>query len=202
MRDNELFKFEVELSEQARKFMEVVTAPYDMSNVAYIKFVRSVQSHGMCRYPVKKAKSSRTEMFRLAIYLPEVNDRTEVSWIKSYDFVPITPQYIKKVELMQPYAVRVRFSRLSYGTVDRWEGENVYYNVFEFKARETEYESVENLDQNAVWIFGHEMYHFLRKSRQIPGRNNQNQADRFGIEILRTYKQHLKLASMPKAEVV
>ncbi len=48
---------------------------------------------------------------------------------------------------------------------------------------------VRNLDEAVVWIVAHEAFHFLRFTRQIPGRNNEIEADRFAdrqLELFRT----------------
>jgi hypothetical protein len=39
-----------------------------------------------------------------------------------------------------------------------------------------------------VWIGAHEFFHFLRKTRQIPGRNVEWQADDFANKILQEYR--------------
>lgn len=41
----------------------------------------------------------------------------------------------------------------------------------------------------AVWICGHEAYHFLRHSRQVPGRNTQVQANLFGLNWLKEFRK-------------
>jgi hypothetical protein len=49
---------------------------------------------------------------------------------------------------------------------------------------------VQNMDEGLVWIMGHECYHFLRKSKQIPGVNREIEADAFADELLRKFKNH------------
>ncbi|MDP9411006.1 MAG: hypothetical protein M3P70_10995 [Actinomycetota bacterium] len=44
--------------------------------------------------------------------------------------------------------------------------------------------TLDNLDEAIVWIVAHEAYHYLRKTRQIPGRNVEIDADRFSDEAL------------------
>ncbi len=36
-----------------------------------------------------------------------------------------------------------------------------------------------DINEGIVWIFGHELYHFLRQTRQIAGRNTEAYADEF-----------------------
>lgn len=47
---------------------------------------------------------------------------------------------------------------------------------------------VENLDEAVVWIVAHEAYHFLRRSRQVPGRNIEAEADRFADAQLLVFR--------------
>jgi hypothetical protein len=42
-------------------------------------------------------------------------------------------------------------------------------------------------DEAIVWVLAHEAFHFLRRSRQIPGRNTEIEADRFADDALRFY---------------
>jgi hypothetical protein len=44
----------------------------------------------------------------------------------------------------------------------------------------------------AVWIGGHELFHFLRKTKQIPGRNIEWQADQFGLKMLNEFREGRK----------
>ncbi len=45
------------------------------------------------------------------------------------------------------------------------------------------------LDEGIVWIVSHEAFHFLRRSRQVPGRNNEIEADRFADEQLEAFRE-------------
>ncbi len=48
--------------------------------------------------------------------------------------------------------------------------------------------ALDTLDEAVVWIVTHEAYHFLRKTRQIPGKNVEIDADRFSDEALEHYR--------------
>lgn len=43
-------------------------------------------------------------------------------------------------------------------------------------------------DEGVVWIFAHEIFHYLRRTRQIPGRNNEIQADAYGDALLEAFR--------------
>jgi hypothetical protein len=45
-----------------------------------------------------------------------------------------------------------------------------------------------DLSEAIVWVLAHEAFHFLRHSRQIPGRNTEIEADRFADNTLRFYR--------------
>lgn len=47
----------------------------------------------------------------------------------------------------------------------------------------------------AVFLAGHESYHFLRHSRQVPGKNTQVQANRFGLKWLEEFRNESSKAS-------
>jgi hypothetical protein len=47
---------------------------------------------------------------------------------------------------------------------------------------------LEDLDEGIVWVASHEAFHFLRRTRQIPGRNTEIQADQFADNTLRFYR--------------
>lgn len=40
-----------------------------------------------------------------------------------------------------------------------------------------------------IFLFGHELFHFIRHSRQTEGRNTQVQADRYGVEMLKRFRK-------------
>jgi hypothetical protein len=49
-----------------------------------------------------------------------------------------------------------------------------------------------DIEEAAVAVAGHESFHFLRHSRQVPGRNTEPSANRYGIawlEEFRTWRQ-------------
>ncbi|MDQ3360099.1 MAG: hypothetical protein M3534_00290 [Actinomycetota bacterium] len=45
-------------------------------------------------------------------------------------------------------------------------------------------------DEAALWIVAHEMYHYLRRTRQVDGTNNEIEADAFSDETLRRYRRY------------
>jgi hypothetical protein len=48
---------------------------------------------------------------------------------------------------------------------------------------------VADLDEAVVWIFAHEAFHWLCRTRQMPGRNTEAAADAFADRCLREFRQ-------------
>lgn len=48
-----------------------------------------------------------------------------------------------------------------------------------------------------VFICGHEAFHFLRRSRQVPGQNHQTQANAFGLKWLERWREDQRNLSSP-----
>ncbi len=46
---------------------------------------------------------------------------------------------------------------------------------------------LQTVGQGVVWIVAHEAFHFLRRTRQVPGRNTEIDADAFADAQLRLY---------------
>jgi hypothetical protein len=47
---------------------------------------------------------------------------------------------------------------------------------------------VRTMDEAIVWVLAHEAFHFLRRTKQIPGRNTEIEADQFADDRLRFYR--------------
>ena len=52
-----------------------------------------------------------------------------------------------------------------------------------------EYETLNNIDEAFVWIFGHELFHFLRFTSQFKGVNDEINADKFGSRLLSEFRK-------------
>lgn len=50
-------------------------------------------------------------------------------------------------------------------------------------------EIANNHEECMVWLLGHELFHFLRDTKQISGKNTQSQANEYGFTLLREFKQ-------------
>ncbi len=57
----------------------------------------------------------------------------------------------------------------------------------------------QDLDEGIVWIVAHEAFHWLRKTRQIPGRNNEIEADAFADRTLGEFRRSREPQTVPPA---
>lgn len=48
---------------------------------------------------------------------------------------------------------------------------------------------LDNVDEALVWIVAHESFHYLRRTRQVPGRNMEIDADAFSDEALEHFRE-------------
>jgi Zn-dependent peptidase ImmA (M78 family) len=46
-----------------------------------------------------------------------------------------------------------------------------------------------SLDEAVVFVGAHEIFHFLRHSRQVGGRNGENEADQFAVVQLEEFRR-------------
>ena len=56
---------------------------------------------------------------------------------------------------------------------------------------------VKTLDEAIVWIVAHEAFHWLRQTRQIPGRNTEVEADAFADRKLQEFRAERAAAERP-----
>jgi len=56
-------------------------------------------------------------------------------------------------------------------------------------------EQARDRDELMVWIAAHELFHFLRHTKQVPGINRETRANRFAFEWMRRYLAEKRAAS-------
>jgi hypothetical protein len=49
-------------------------------------------------------------------------------------------------------------------------------------------EEIGDAEDDMTWLVGHELFHFLRRTKQVPGSNTQSQANEYGFRFLREFK--------------
>jgi hypothetical protein len=147
--------------EWARRFL----AGFDTSRVEWVRLDqgrgRYSGVYGRCWYPTHKRRS-----YRISCQVPGPFPATIHTWRP--------PRYLDAPRELAPDEFVVGAARDG-RTGRAWE---------QIQARTV----VENMDEAVVWILAHEAYHFLRRSRQVPGRNGEAEADRFADAQLHAFR--------------
>lgn len=150
-------KYNVELKEETKNFINSILSRYDVNKIEYIdfKYNKGIYFTGICKYPISKRRSNKTGE----------KARTHFKIIcrigKNKIFPCIHKDYV---------------GTKSYPDKHLWEW------IFD-------QEKINDNDEGFIFIFGHELWHFLRKTKQELGRNNQSQANKFGFKLLRLFKE-------------
>ena len=177
---NEAARFDFRLDDAATDeglaFVETFCARFDLRRLAYLKVAPGSgggRVYGVCRYPDKAARSSLTrEFYRISCFVrgpfpdcvsvrrPPVYRNDDGSWPR----LPIDERIYTRggVETGPPPA-------------KAW-------------MRITAITDLEDASEAVVWIAAHEMFHYLRATRQIPGRNTGIEADAFADQTLREFR--------------
>jgi len=48
----------------------------------------------------------------------------------------------------------------------------------------------DNCFDDMIWVVGHELFHYLRDTRQIEGKNTEAQANEFGLKCLKEFQRN------------
>jgi hypothetical protein len=133
---------------------------------------RHTGAYGRCWYPAGKGSSRKG--YRISVQVPGPFPYVHRRYVR--------PLYQNLDGTWPPIPLGSRpagyCESMRNGVVKRWQRLTTEY-VFETRAI------------GIVHVFGHEMFHFLRHSRQIPGRNGENEADQFALSIETTFRERL-----------
>lgn len=157
---------------RAIEFCKELLGNYDTRDLDWVRMDlgrgRHRGAYGRCWYP---AKGARPKGYRISVQVPgpfpylhrryvsPIYQRHDGSW----------PSIPPNTELAGFMAVRK-----DDGVVRRWQRLTTCY-------------AMETMETAIVHIFAHEAFHFLRKSRQIAGRNSENEADQFALSVERHF---------------
>jgi hypothetical protein len=136
-----------------------ILAHFDTSSLDWVRIDlgrgRIPGAYGRCWYPTRKPKKG----YRISIQVPGPFPYNHLRYIKPlYQNVP-------------PWAKPTGYCEATRnGVVRRWRRLTTEYRM---ETRET----------GLVHVLAHEVFHFLHRSRQIPGRNGENEADQFAVAI-------------------
>jgi len=161
---------QVNLSREAEQFIIAFLSQYNVDKLAYIRLrgSKGIGNHGYCQYPISTRKYNKLRHIRRNIQ-PRKYYHIVCNIGRDTTYPRKISQYIGcKV----PQGFKGDPSGLARNQLD-W----VY-----------DEEEVRDINEETIWIFGHEIFHFLRKTRQVDGRNTQSQANKFGFKLLRDFK--------------
>ena len=163
----------------ARAFL----ARFDTSRVEWVRIDlgrgRFSGAYGRCWYPDRNRKTYRISCqvpgpFPTTIRTrkPPIYERPDGTWPLSWgnpDGTPLAANLPSGCEL------GAFVEDMRDGSVRRW---------FRVVGR-TE---LRDIDEGVVWVLAHEAFHFLRKTRQVPGCNTEIEADAFADRMLDEFR--------------
>lgn len=158
-----------------RLFIEQFMQPFDLSKLAYLKLApgtpRGVGVYGVCRYPDKHGKTELTRTkYRISCFF--TGPYPHMLWVRR------RPIY-RNENGSWPTIPKQLFLRgvTTHGSppARAWQ-QLVAVNP------------LMDDSEALVWIAAHELFHFLRHTRQIAGRNTEVEADIFADETLEQFR--------------
>jgi hypothetical protein len=169
-----MWKVKIKLPASVQEWLREYTARYDTSRLSFVRFyyTKNNEINGTCWYPEEKdyyplfdgventyriaCGVPRKYPYTVTLFCPPVYRKADGTW------PPVPP----KCEIVKTKKIEQK------GKTVEWR--RIAMNI-----------AMPSLEVTAVYLFGHEFWHYLRETRQIPGRNTQTQADMFGLAFLR-----------------
>jgi hypothetical protein len=158
----------------AIQWCEQFVARYDVSELDWVRIDlgRSAQSgrlhggaYGRCHYPQGRGKARKG--FRLSCQVPGPFPFTMNRWGR--------PLYRNEDGTWPPGYDPSAMHCLDHATGRQW-------------IRRTRSIELKTMAEAIVYVFAHECYHWLRKTRQIPGVNREVEADDFAVANLNEFR--------------
>ena len=155
--------------EHAKKGLEWLKAYLEDFDLSHVDWVRvdlgrgHTGAYGRCWYPVGGKKG-----FRLSLQVPGP--------FPCQMLVRRRPIYVKD---------GIKSRKLLPG---EFEGEHIINSKGVQWIRIKSHITLASMDEAVVWVGAHEAFHFLRKSRQIPGKNGEIEADEHADRKLAEYR--------------
>lgn len=165
-----IIEIDREEAERGLQWAREFFSRFDTSKAQWLRIDRGrgrlTGAYGRCWYPTKKLPFCRLSCqvpgpfpHRLQTRQTPIYRRSDGSW-------PPVPKGCKK----GTYCTSTRN-----GVTTEW-------------FRIVGHTNLETLDEAIVWIVSHEAFHFLRRTRQIEGRNTEIEADRFADHQLAFFR--------------
>ena len=151
------------------EWVESFLGGFDLGKLTWVKFTpgsaRYVGVYGRCYMPVK----GKPAEFKISCQLPGPfpckiqTRRRPIYQLADGTFEPLPAGCIRGLKVVAKQSGKCWF-------------------------RVRGFTQFQDFDEAVVWILAHEGFHFLRATRQVPGRNDEIHADRFADEMLEDYR--------------
>ena len=161
-------------AKQAIAWTQKFLAAFDLTLLKWVKITPGSKKYlgvyGRCYMPIK----GKPKEFKISCQLPgpfpcQIQTRRRpIYQLKDGSFPPVPNGCIRGLKVV---------SRAN---------QKCWYRIRGFT-------QLNDINQALVWIIAHESFHFLRATRQVPGRNDEIHADRFADQILHAYQKKLTI---------
>jgi hypothetical protein len=180
-------------------------AQYDMSTVDWLRIDRGRDRprgervpqglYGRCWYPVGRGKAHKGS--RLSCQVPgpwphNVYLRLPPVYVTLTRYYGPRPDHVLDEDGSQVFEMGVEDGREYWDVADLPRPKNCPGQGRRGTRawwKQDGYITVNNLNEAIVWIVGHEAFHFLRRTRQVPGRNTEHEADAAGNAALAAFRE-------------
>jgi len=198
--------YKIQIDEKVKTYIEELLSRYDMSKMEYIRYTATKAKYprSYCSYPIsqRKANKNKARGWKARKYFHIVNKIPIYPSNRTYKYIggweETNLNYTSTVQ--SPRQLPDRIQNRTNGRIlifkkakEQWNEKmaqwSATYDAYERMPIDIEEETAKGTNEHIVWLTGHELFHFLRKTRQIEGRNTQNQANGFGIKCLREYRR-------------
>ncbi len=166
-------KIDESLVSDALPWIKSYAAKFDLSKLSCIyishgETKKYIGIYGWCKYP----NVGERKKCRLTLYLPGPFPFNVLAEGKGYIYKdPISG-----------------WPPLPTGSIILAKGRRMHEGVRKYWKRIAAYTTISNYNEGLVFVFSHEISHFLRYTKQIPGRNVESQADEFADKMLEEYR--------------
>lgn len=160
-------------------WLQAWIADYDLSKVAWLRVDLGRGTHagvyGRCVFPNKRRG------YGISCHVPgpypcrEIVRQHSIRWQPGEAIPPIPKDWM----------------RCGGGTV--YEGSRIVKMWIALASPIT----LADMSEGVVFVGAHEFFHFLRHERQVPGRNNEVEADLFAYDRLTEYRQRVNIERNP-----
>lgn len=166
---------EIRREEKALDFCRVFAGNFNTGNLDWVRVDlgrgRICGAYGRCWYPVKRPQPKGYCIsiqvpgpfpYRHRRYVKPIYRKSDGSWPP----IPLNAEPAGYVEVRRN------------GVLHCWQRLTTEYLL-------------ESREIAIVHVFAHEIFHFLRRSRQIPGRNGENEADQFALSVESIFRERV-----------